>query len=74
MGDYEQYMVILQFNDSIASVSLNTSKMAIVSKPKDMVRRHMVRGYDEKIFFCESNGTSETIVELELNSKQKNEI
>ena len=34
----------------------------------------MVRGYDQKIFYCETNGTTETIVELEFNSKSKNEI
>ena len=64
MGDYQQYMVIIQFNDSMAYVSLNSSKMQVISKSKEMVRRHMVRGYDEKIFYCENNGTSDSIQEL----------
>ena len=29
IGDYEQYMVIFQFNDSIAAASLNTHSMKI---------------------------------------------
>ena len=64
MGDYQQFIVIIQFNDSIAYVSLNSHKMQIISNSKEMVRRHMVRGYDEKIFYCESNGTTDSIQEL----------
>ena len=34
----------------------------------------MVRGYDEKVFYCETNGTIESIVEIEFSRKTKNEI
>ena len=74
MEDYQQFMLIIQFNDSIVKVSLNTGKMKIVCEPSSMVRLHMVRGYEERIFFCESNGASEAIIELDLNSKKKNSI
>ena len=37
-----------------------------------MVRRHMVRGYDDRIFYCESNGATETIIELDLDTKVRN--
>ena len=67
-------MLIIQYNHSIVNVSLNTGKMEIVSKPSSMVRLHMVRGYDERIFYCESNGASEAIIELDLNPKEKNKV
>ena len=34
----------------------------------------MLRAYDETIFYCENNGTTETIVVLGFNSRSKNEI
>ena len=34
----------------------------------------MVRGYDEKIFYCESHGSTEKILQLEFNSSKKDNI
>lgn len=54
-------MFIIQLNDCIVKASLNKSKFEIISSPEQMVRRHMVRGYNEKIFFAESHGNAEKI-------------
>lgn len=38
-----------------------------------MLRRHLIRGYNETVFFAESSGNAERIVKLELHpSKLEN--
>ena len=39
-----------------------------------MVRRHLVRGYNEKIFFAESSGNYEKIYQIEPHISKANEI
>ena len=39
-----------------------------------MIRRHLVRGYNEKVFFAESVGNAEKIHELEFHKANPNEI
>ena len=55
--------MIIQFEDSIVMASLNQmgEMFEIICQPDAMVRRHMVRGYDEKIFYCESHRSAEKI-------------
>ena len=56
-----QYMVILQFDDSIVQASLNSNTFEVICEPESMIRRHLVRGYNEKIFFAETQGNTEKI-------------
>ena len=67
-------MLILQFNDCIVQTSLNRSMFKIICKPKAMVRRHLVRGYNEKVYFAESMGNAEKINQLEFHRSNPNEI
>ena len=39
-----------------------------------MVRRHLVRGYNEKVFFAESSGNAEKIKLLEFHPSKPDEI
>ena len=39
-----------------------------------MLRRHLVRGYNELIFFAESSGNAEKIYQIEFHSQKTNEI
>ena len=39
-----------------------------------MVRRHMVRGYNEQVYFAESFGNAEKIFQVEFHPHLKNEI
>ena len=71
---YQQFMVIIQFNDCIMAASLNTHKLQIICQSEAMIRKHMVRGYFEKIFYCESHGSTEKVIQLEFNSLSKNSI
>ena len=68
------YMMIIQFNDCIVQTSFNKKIFKIISEPKAMVRRHLVRGYNEKIFFCESNSNAEKIYKIEFHISIANEI
>ena len=67
-------MMIIQFNDCIVQASLNRPTFKIICKPEAMLRRHMVRGYNEKIFYAESIGNAEKIYQLEFHHLQSNEI
>ena len=54
LSSYDQYMLIIQYNDCIVQASLNKQIFKIISQPQAMLRRHLVRGYNEKIFFAET--------------------
>lgn len=62
LGTYEQFMLIIQFNDSIVQASLNRNFFKLVCNPETMIRRHLVRGYNEKIFYAESSGNVDKIM------------
>ena len=59
-SNYDQYMLIIQFNDTILSASLNKNhyKIKFLTEPQAMIRRHLVRGYNEKVYFAESLGNA----------------
>ena len=73
-GSYEQYMLIIQFNDCIVQASLNKSIFKIICQPSAMIRRHLVRGYNEKIFYAEVSGNTEKIQQLEFHNFSANEL
>ena len=66
----------MQFNDIILSASLNDPKMNWIEwcEPNAMVRRHLVRGYNEQIYFAETSGNGEKIYKLEIHSSRINEL
>ena len=39
-----------------------------------MLRRHLVRGYNEKVFYAESSGNAEKIFQIEFHGSKANEI
>ena len=39
-----------------------------------MIRRHLVRGYNEKVFFAESSGKVDKIYQVEFHPTKPNEI
>ena len=61
LGSFDQFMFIVQFNDCIVQASLEKKQFKIICEPEAMVRRHLVRGYNEKVFFAESSGNAEKI-------------
>lgn len=63
-------MIILQFNDCIVQASLNKKIFKVICEPKAMLRRHLVRGYNEKVYFAESSGNTEKIYELEFHNSK----
>ena len=75
-SNYDQYMLIIQFNDTILSASLNKNhyKIKFLTEPQAMIRRHLVRGYNEKVYFAESLGNAVKIQELEFHRSNRNEI
>ena len=67
-------MVVIQYKGSIVAASLNTHRQEIICESGAMVRQHMVRGYKEKIFYCESHGSTQKITQVELDSETQNLI
>jgi len=39
-----------------------------------MLRRHLVRGYNEQVFFAESSGNAEKIYQVEFHNSKANEL
>ena len=74
LGSKQQYMFIVQFNDCIVQASLNEPIFKVICEPEAMIRRHLVRGYSEKIFYAESSGNAEKIMQLEFHKSKPNEI
>ena len=46
----------------------------MICKPEAMLRRHIVRGYNEKIFYAESSGNAEKIQQIEFHGSKANQI
>ena len=67
-------MIILQFDDSIVQASLNLNSFEVICEPESMIRRHLVRGYNEKIFFAETQGNTEKIQKLEFHQTKANSV
>ena len=74
LSGVEQYMLIIQFNDCIVQASLNKKIFKVICQPEAMVRRHLVRGYNEKVYFAETSGNAEKIQQLEFHASKSNEI
>ena len=56
----------MQFNDVLASASLNeTTNWKEECEPNSMVRRHIVRGFNEQIYFAETTGNTDKIFKFE---------
>ena len=54
--------------------SLNTRQFKIICKSEAMVRRHLIRGYNEKVYYAETVGNAVKIQELEFHKSHPNEI
>ena len=59
--------LIMQFNDVVVSSSLNENKWQEWCVASDMVKRHLVRGYQEQVYYAESSGSAEKIYKLEMH-------
>ena len=67
--------LIMQFNDVIASASLNkASDWTEWCEPNAMVRRHLVRGYNDQIYYGETSGNAEKIFKIELHASKVGEV
>lgn len=74
LGSCDHYMFIIQFDDCIVKASINEDIFKIVCKPEDMIRRHLIRGYNEKIFYAESQGNVDKIQKLEFHASKPDKI
>lgn len=74
LSGVEQYMLIIQFNDCIVQASFNEAIFKVICRPDNMIRRHMIRGYNEKVYFAQSHGTSQKIQQLAFHVSKSNEI
>ena len=74
LGSCDHYMFIIQFDDCIVKASINEDIFKIVCKPEDMIRRHLIRGYNEKIFYAESQGNVDKILKLEFHASKPDKI
>ena len=68
-------MLVMQYNDVIVSASLNNKNHWQEWNTRTaMVRRHLIRGYNDQIYFAETVGNAEKIYKLELHSSKIGEV
>jgi len=61
-GNRADFMFIIQYNDCIVEASLNNKKHFVeIVDSKSMIRRHLIRGYNERVFLAETSGNAEKI-------------
>ena len=65
-------MLLIQFNDTIVQASLNKNFFELIAEPEQMLRRHLVRGYNEKVYYCESSGSVDKVCEIEFHPTKPN--
>ena len=70
-----QFTFVLQYNDCIVTASLNDKQhFEEQCGAQAMLRRHLIRGYHERVFFAESSGNAEKIFKLELHPSKPETI
>ena len=68
-GNWTQFTMIIQYNDSIATASLTDKKdFREVCGAQAMLRRHLIRGYSDRVFYAESTGNAEKLFQLNLHN------
>ena len=64
----QQFLFVIQYNSGIVSLSLNDrKKISLLCDARFMVRRHLVRGHCDQIYYAESSGASDKIVKVEMH-------
>ena len=67
-------MLLIQYNDTIVQASLNDNIFELIVEPEQMLRRHIVRGYNEKLYYCETSGNVDKVCEIEFHPTKPNQI
>ena len=52
LGGAQYYTMIIQFNDCIMQAAFNSTIFVCKCEPEQMVRRHLVRGYSERVYYA----------------------
>ena len=73
---HNRFALIVQFTDRICETWLDNygnrnQDFKEISKAKEMNRITMVRGNNDRIFFIETIGDSEKVIQIEIDSDQK---
>ena len=70
-GNLTQFMFVIQYNDCVVTASLNDKKNFVEQcGPQAMLRRHLIRGYSDRVFYAETSGNAEKIFELGLHGSK----
>ena len=68
-GNWTQFIMVIQYNDSIATASLTDKhNFQEICGPQAMLRRHLIRGYHDRVFYAETTGNAEKLFQLNLHS------
>ena len=55
----------MQFEDALFTVSsMNPNRWTIWSEPKDMIKLHLIRGYQNTIYFAEKDDAGDKVFKL----------
>jgi hypothetical protein len=74
-GNRADFMFIIQYNDSIVEASLNNKKhFEEIVDSKNMIRRHLIRGYNERVFLAETSGNAEKIQMLTMHPSKPEKV
>ena len=49
-------------------------KMEVICQPDAMVRRHMVRGFNEQVFYFESQDSADKIIQIKIDPESKDQF
>ena len=67
--------LVMQFNDGIAVASLNDpTGWETVCNGKEMVYRHMVRGFKEQVYYAKTSESVDKIFKLTLSDNPEEAI
>ena len=52
----------------------DAGKMEVICQPDAMVRRHLVRGFNEQVFYFERQDSADKIIQIKLDSETKDQL
>ena len=66
---------VIQYNCTLLALSLNDpTYVRVFCDSKQMVRRFLTRGYNDHIYYAESNGLSDKLIKITMNPDEPSSV
>ena len=70
-GNFVERDMIIQYDDCIVRQGITNNHFEVLSQPGQMIKRQIIRGAQEKLFYAEKRGNSQKIYIIEYGTEKE---